>query len=122
MKLNVYSDPGHGWAAVPLRLLERLQLLDAITPYSYLRGRYAYLEEDCDLDRFMSAVQAAGLSVEFCQYVSGDRRSRIRGYGSYTGARARWNLERLREGYRPGRGDYWLAPLKSLDAPGQTAL
>ena len=27
MKINAYSDPGHGWAAVPLTLLQRLSSL-----------------------------------------------------------------------------------------------
>ena len=96
MKLDVYSDPGHGWAAVPLTLLQRLDLLDRITPYSYMRGKYAYLEEDCDLDTFMTAARAAGLAVEFRQYVSGYRRSRIRGYDRYTPAQARGRLAYLR--------------------------
>lgn len=89
MKLNAYSDPGHGWAAVPLALLQRLDLLDRITPYSYMRGKYAYLEEDCDMSTFMAAAQAAGLVVEFRQWVSGYRRSRIRNYCSYNPAVAR---------------------------------
>lgn len=83
MKIDVYSDPGHGWAAVPLTLLDRLGLLDRITAYSYMRGRFAYLEEDCDLSTFMAAAKAAGIAVEFRQWVSGYRRSRIRNYCQY---------------------------------------
>lgn len=97
MKLNVYSDPGHGWAAVPLTLLQRLDLLDKITPYSYMRGKYAYLEEDCDLNTFMAAALAAGLAVEFRQYVSGYRRSRIRGYCSYHPGVARVWMQNAQE-------------------------
>ena len=45
MRLNFYEDPGHGWLAVPLPLLEQLQLLDSISHYSYMRGLLAHLEE-----------------------------------------------------------------------------
>lgn len=96
MKINAYSDPGHGWAAVPLSLLQRLDLLDRVTPYSYLRGRFAYLEEDCDLSTFMDAARAAGLKIEFRQTVSGYRRSRIRGYASYHPEHAKKILAELR--------------------------
>ena len=97
MKLDFYEDPGHGWLAVPLELLDRLGILDRITTYSDMRGRFAYLEEDCDLDRFMTAARAAGLAVEFRQYVSGYRRSRIRGYCHYSPGVARVWMQNARE-------------------------
>ena len=31
MKLDIISDPGHAWAKVSIRLLDRLNLLDAIS-------------------------------------------------------------------------------------------
>ena len=62
MRLSFYSDPGHGWLAVPLELLDRLQLLDRVSHYSYLRGRLAHLEEDCDASLFLAApARWAGL-------------------------------------------------------------
>jgi hypothetical protein len=97
MKIDAYSDPGHGWAAVPLTLLDRLGILDQITTYSYMRGRFAYLEEDCDLSRFMAAARAAGLEVQFRQYVSGYRRSRIRNYCHYSPGVARVWMQEAKE-------------------------
>lgn len=97
MKLDFYEDPGHGWAAVPLTLLDRLGLLDRITTYSYMRGRYAYLEEDCDLGTFVAAAQAAGISVEFRQWFSRHRRSRIRNYCYYSPGVARVWMQNARE-------------------------
>lgn len=96
MKLDFYEDPGHGWLAVPLALLERLALLDSISSYSYMRGRYAYLEEDCDLGRFMDAARDAGLAVSFRETVSRYRRSRIRNYCHYSPGVARVWLQNLR--------------------------
>jgi hypothetical protein len=92
MKIKYYSDPGHGWAVVPVALLDRLDLVDQVSTYSYIRGRSAYLEEDCDLSRFMAAAQAAGLTVDLHGSTSRYRRSKIRGYDYYSPARARQAL------------------------------
>ena len=89
MKIKLYSDPGHGWAAGPVSLLVRLDLVDHISTYSYIRGRSAYLEEDCDLSRFLAAARAAGLAVDLQEFITRNRRSRIRGYEYYTPGRAR---------------------------------
>lgn len=97
MRLNSYSDPGHGWVAVPLPLLERLGLLDKITTYSYMRGMLAYLEEDCDLSLFMHFASVAGLKITFRHYSCRDRRSRIRNYCYYHPDHARKVLANYRE-------------------------
>jgi hypothetical protein len=96
MKLSFYSDPGHGWLAVPLELLDRLQLLDRVSGYSYLRGRLAPLEEDCDASLFLAAARDAGIAVTFRDIHCADRHSRIRNYDPYSPARAKNNLANLR--------------------------
>ena len=53
--LTFLFDPGHGWLRVPLTDIALLGLEDQITPYSYIEGPYAYLEEDCDCPRYLSA-------------------------------------------------------------------
>ena len=90
MRLNFYEDPGHGWLAVPLPLLERLGLLDSISPYSYMRGMLAHLEEDCDYSRFAVAMRDAGLSFTVREHHT-DKRSKIRGYCQFNaGVARRW--------------------------------
>ena len=42
-------DPAHGWLRVPLSMIEG----ETYSDYSYFNGRYAYLEEDCDMTRFL---------------------------------------------------------------------
>ena len=96
MRLNFYSDPGHGWLAVPLALLERLELLDSISHYSYMRGLLAHLEEDCDASLFLARARGAGLTVTFKDYTCPDRHSRIRNYDPYSPERARRNLANYR--------------------------
>jgi hypothetical protein len=46
------ADAGHGWAKVPRALLRDLGIEAQISHYSYQRGDWVYLEEDCDLSRF----------------------------------------------------------------------
>jgi len=91
MLLNFYQDPGHGWLAVPLALLDRLALLDKVSSYSYMRGGLAHLEEDCDYSLFAAAMRDAGLSFAVREHWT-DNRSRIRGYDSFSAARARTQL------------------------------
>jgi hypothetical protein len=91
MLLNFYEDPGHGWLAVPLALLDRLDLLDKVSGYSYMRGRLAHLEEDCDYSLFAAAMRDAGLAFSVREHRT-DNRSRVRGYQSFSAARARVQL------------------------------
>lgn len=94
MRLNFYEDPGHGWLAVPLPLLDRLGLIDQISHYSYMRGMLAHLEEDCDLSLFMKHADAAGLKITFKHHTCPDRRSRIRNYCQFNaGVARRWMAE-----------------------------
>lgn len=93
MRLNFYSDPGHGWLAVPLPLLDRLGLLDQISGYSYMRGMLAHLEEDCDYSLFWAAAERAGLRLHV-RTTRTDNRSRIRNYCQFNAAVARrWMAE-----------------------------
>jgi len=58
--LTFISDPGHGWLKVPLTEIVALGLETQISVYSYIEGRYAYLEEDCDCPRYLEARAAQG--------------------------------------------------------------
>ena len=92
MKLDIISDPGHAWAKVSIRLLDRLNLLDSISHYSYIREGFAYLEEDCDLSSLVHAAQLAGIPLTFRERVARERYSRVRNYSRYTPERARNKL------------------------------
>ena len=52
-----HMDPGHGWLAVPRSLVTRLNLDDSISRCSFVRAGTAYLEEDCDMPRFIEAYR-----------------------------------------------------------------
>lgn len=69
-----YSDPSHGWLAVPVRVW---QLSGAkISEYSYWsdRSQMVYLEEDADAPAFIKATDGA---VQIKEHHS-NRHSRIR--------------------------------------------
>jgi len=87
MKLDFISDPGHGWLKVPLTLLVKYGILESISSWSYIRGKFAYLEEDCDADVFMNKC----VSVEFRKRI-GNKRSRIRNYQRFSVELAKTNL------------------------------
>ena len=47
-----FQDPGHGWYKVSRKLLRKMNLLDKISSFSYQKGDWVYLEEDCDATIF----------------------------------------------------------------------
>ena len=80
---DFYSDPGHAWLRVPIMTLVRLEIAGKISPYSYWRKGYAYLEEDCDAGLLIKALQDKGYKPKFRERVTRDKRSRIRNYENY---------------------------------------
>lgn len=80
--VTVYSDPGHSWAKVRRDVLHNLGIANDITCYSYQRGEYVYLEEDCDLTTLCMALNQRNTRVKFVEKHT-DRDSRIRSYERY---------------------------------------
>lgn len=81
--LHFYEDPGHGWLKAPIKLLEELQIVDQISPYSYLLGQHAYLEEDCDAGKLIEALKQNGRTYKVVQH-SCNTESAIRHYYPFT--------------------------------------
>lgn len=82
MKITIYADPGHAWAKVKLSKLYRLGIADKVSPYSYMRGEYAYLEEDADLSLLISALKEKGIEFSFDEKHT-NKQSKIRSYYPY---------------------------------------
>lgn len=78
----LYTDPGHGWAKVKKSVLANLGIANDISPYSYQRGDYAYLEEDCDLSLLCKRLLENNTNAKFVQRHT-DKESRIRSYERY---------------------------------------
>lgn len=81
-KYHFYADPGHGWLKVTRQELRDLGILNKITPFSYMRGDFVYLEEDCDLSTFMQAKREQGAEITFHQHHA-ERYSKIRSYADF---------------------------------------
>lgn len=83
IKIQFISDPGHGWAEVPMQLIRDLGIADQISSFSYRLGDTAYLEEDCD-----AALLIRTLHSRDIPYTVSDREdavmSEIRSYPRYT--------------------------------------
>lgn len=77
--IQLYHDPGHGWAKVERKQLVALGIIQRITSCSYEKGAYVYLEEDCDVQTLLAAFEEAHVNVEFRSKYA-NRQSRIRGY------------------------------------------
>jgi hypothetical protein len=80
MKITVYADPGHAWAKVTRKLVDSTGI--KVSSYSYQRGAYVYLEEDCDLSAFIAAYNRP---IEFIDRHT-NKQSKIRSYESYRSA------------------------------------
>ena len=81
-KYTYHCDPGHGWLAVPFSMLRALHIEDKITPGSYMKGKTAYLEEDCDMTTFLQAYRLRfGQNPQITDLHKDD--SPIRGFQSY---------------------------------------
>ena len=79
MQVIIYSDSGHGWGKVTRKLVDSWGI--KISSYSYQRGAYVYLEEDCDLSKF---CEAYAKPITFKELHT-DKTSKIRNYQSYRG-------------------------------------
>jgi len=80
-----HSDPGHGWLAVKRNLLVKLNIIGDISRYSYQNGQTVYLEEDCDLTRFVLAHREAyAIDPAIKNGARTDTRSHVRSYCSFS--------------------------------------
>jgi hypothetical protein len=79
---DFYEDPSHGWLKVPKALLRELGIADKISEFSYVRGDFAYLEEDCDAPLFDNTMIARGIQIKWNIHIA-DKTSKIRNYESY---------------------------------------
>ena len=82
LKLNYFTDPGHGWVSVKLQTLIDLGIADKVSHYSYMRGSSAYLEEDCDLGLLYQACDSKGITIDLNTKHTNNR-SPIRSYATY---------------------------------------
>lgn len=69
MKVKLYSDQGHGWAAVKRKTLVELGILEKISLYSHQLGGTVYLEEDADLSVFVAELKSRNIPLEISEKI-----------------------------------------------------
>lgn len=85
MRRKLHTDAGHGWLAVKRQELIDLGVIDQISSYSYQRGQTVYLEEDCDLQRYLAALDSHGTRDKLMLVLTAHQdRSPIRNYERFT--------------------------------------
>ena len=82
ISIKVFGDPGHAWARFPKAKLVSLGIADKISPYSYMNGANAFLEEDCDLSVLVVALRDRGYEIKFNESHA-NKQSKIRNYATY---------------------------------------
>ena len=82
LSLSYFTDPGHGWVSVKIDTLKNLGIADQISHYSYMPGKSAYLEEDCDLGTLYRVCDANGINLTL-KAKHTNSRSPIRSYSQY---------------------------------------
>ena len=82
MKFHVFSDSNHAWLKVPTQLLESLDIAGKVSKFSYIHGKFVYLEEDFDAPLLVTKLEEIGIKVKLVEHHSD--RSRIRQYSPYT--------------------------------------
>lgn len=81
--LKHQSDPGHGWVGIKAKFIKELDIQNKISPYSYIKGKSVYLEEDSDLSILCDALKSKGYTFKF-QQSSTNNNHPIRYYDGYT--------------------------------------
>ena len=85
-RFDYVTDSSHGWLKVPMAELERLNIVDDISTFSYVKNDMAYLEEDQDMAVFLTARQAREEPVKLVDHARKGS-SRIRNYPMFGGDR-----------------------------------
>lgn len=82
---HFYQDNGHGWLKVKKDELVSLGISHKISSYSYQKGEWAYLEEDCDFAEFIIAKGWERKWDSFEKYLvcHNSKYSKIRSYDRY---------------------------------------
>jgi len=57
-------DYAHGWLSVKRKEIKDLGIVHDISSWSYMNGCSVYLEEDCDVEKYIMAQKEKGVEVK----------------------------------------------------------
>ena len=79
MKLTVFNDPAHGWLKVSQKQYREIMGNQMPSRFSYAKGEFFFLEEDCDMQYFWEEAKKQGYEISLVQKTS-SKMSKIRNY------------------------------------------
>ncbi len=82
IKFTYYSDDGHGWLKVPIKVIAKLGIANKISSYSYYNNGCVYLEEDNDMIIFQSQCEKVNYKFRV-EHIYHAGASKIREYKIY---------------------------------------
>ncbi len=83
MNIAYYQDAGHGWMKVKREFIVFLGIENSISAFSYQREDYVYLEEDCDAEKLLKAMEEKNIKYSLKPYRTNNS-SKIRRYECYS--------------------------------------
>ena len=83
MVITIYRDNSAGFGKVSIALLDRLGISNKISSNSFIKDKYAFLEESKDLLLLCRTLSANGKSFTFNERVAKYNQSKIRQYEGY---------------------------------------
>lgn len=75
--MNWIADSGHAWLKVNIMKVLKSGIVKDISDYSYKRGMFVYLEEDCDAGLYLKAIGHDGKGIKSSY---SNKSSRVRNY------------------------------------------
>lgn len=81
LTINKYNDPGHGWYALPLEIIKKLNI-DLTMCETVICNRKAsviFFEEDCAFTPIYNQLIAKGIDLKVKSF-HGNKQSKVRNY------------------------------------------
>lgn len=57
MQLRFIQDPSHGYLEIPMEIINKYNIYNKISRFSFKTEQFAYLEEDCDAPLFFKIIE-----------------------------------------------------------------
>jgi len=84
MQITIYRDNSTGFGKVSIALLDKLGITNKISSKSFMKDKYAFLEEKTDLLILCRALSANGKPFKFDERIAKYSESKIKQYARYS--------------------------------------
>lgn len=70
--LTFHSDAGHGWLAVPEKIIKWIGYRPTSFSYYDHKNKVVFLEEDCDATKFLKLAESKRMTINIVDKYDGD--------------------------------------------------